>query len=439
MPRQARVLTDREVRAIRKLGLHSVGAMVPGLALQVTQTLGHPLTRSWVLRAVLDGRRRALGLGPYPAVTLAQAREKAAQLHFELRDPQTLQSLSTVIRPRRFSKAPVAPPTMTFEVAALQFIEERRASWKNQKHALQWESTLKNYVYPVIGQVPVREVDKLMVLKIIKPMWNEKTETADRVRDRIKLVLNWAKAHGLREGDNPADWRGHLEHVLAPRHKVAKLTHQPAVPVAEMAAFMHRLRTEQTEVAAKALEFAILTAARDGEVRGATWDEIDLDAGVWQVPAERMKAGKAHRVPLSPTAINLLKALPKVMGVDRVFPGESRHHGGLSENTLNMVIKRLHARQPVSSDVKGRPAVVHGMRSTFRNWGRTLTDFRSELLELSLAHAVGNAAEQAYARDDALEQRRAVMVAWAAFLKSSEARCPIEVSPSSQNPSAPEA
>jgi integrase len=163
-------------------------------------------------------------------------------------------------------------------------------------------------------------VDKLMVLKIIKPMWNEKTETVDRVRDRIKLVLNWAKAHGLREGDNPADWRGHLEHVLAPRHKVAKLTHQPAVPVGEMAAFMHRLRTEQTEVAAKALEFAILTAARDGEVRGATWDEIDLNAGVWQVPAERMKAGKAHRVPLSPTAINLLKALPKVMGVDRVFP-----------------------------------------------------------------------------------------------------------------------
>jgi integrase len=227
---------------------------------------------------------------------------------------------------------------MTFEAAALQFIEEPRASWKNQKHALQWESTLKNYVYPVIGQVAVRDLDKLMVLKIIKPMWNEKTETTDRVRDRIKLVLNWAKAHGLREGDNPADWRGHLEHVLAPRHKVAKLTHQPAVPVAETAAFMHRLRTEQTEVAAKALEFAILTAARDGEVRGATWDEIDLDAGVWLVPAKRMKAGKAHRVPLSPTAINVLQALPRVVGVDRVFPGESRHHGGLSENTLNMVI-----------------------------------------------------------------------------------------------------
>jgi hypothetical protein len=220
-------------------------------------------------------------------------------------------------------------------------------------------------------------------LKIIKPMWNEKTETADRVRDRIKLVLNRAKAHGLREGDNSADWRDHLEHVLAPRHKVAKLTHQPAVPVGEMAAFMHRLRTEQTEVAAK-----------------------------------------AHRVPLSSTALDLLRALPKVIGVDRVFPGENRHHGGLGENTLNMVIKRLHARQPVSSDVKGRPAVVHGMRSTCRNWGRTQTDFRSELLELSLAHAVGNAAEQACARDDALEQRRAVMVAWAVFMKSPDATCP---------------
>ena len=250
------------------------------------------------------------------------------------------------------------------------------------------------------------------------PSFEVQTETASRVRDRIKIVLNWAKAHGLREGDNPAEWRGNLEHALAAPAKVAPKTHQPALPVAAIGAFMRRLRSEQSDLAAKALELVILTAARDGEVRGATWSEIDLGAAVWTIPAARMKAGKAHRVPLSSPAIELLKRLARLARNDLVFPGNSRD-GKLSENTLNEVIKRLHAIEAVPSDAEGRPAVVHGMRSTFRNWGRERTHFRPELLELSLAHTVGNAAERAYARDDALEQCREVLQAWGKFVDGS--------------------
>ncbi len=385
---------------------------MPGLALQVTETPGNPPARSWVLRAMVAGQRRALGLGPYPTVTLAAAREKAEALHRDIRenrDPLTLK------RQERAKAAAAAARSMSFRQAAEQYIEERRQNWKNVKHAQQWENTLKTYAYPVIEDVQVSEIDKAMVLKIIKPIWAEKTETANRIRDRIKLVLSWAKAHGLRDGENPAEWRGHLEHALAAPTKVTSRGHQPALPVSAVGAFIARLHREQKDLAAKALEFAILTAARDGEVRGATWPEIDLDTAVWTVPADRMKASRSHRVPLSAAAVKLLKALPRVVGNAHLFPGSSKL-GRLSENTLNEVIKRLHEREAVPSDAPGRPAVVHGMRSTFRNWGRERTDFRPELLELALAHTVGNAVERAYARDDGLEQRRTIMVAWAEFV-----------------------
>jgi integrase len=366
-----------------------------------------------VLRMTVQGKRRAFGLGSYPAVSLSEARalaERACRDQREGNAPRP--SLSGKLDKPDGAQT---QPRMSFEAAAQQYIEERRPSWKNAKHAAQWESTLKTYAYPVIGEVPVDRVDKTLVLQIVKPIWNEKTETAKRVKDRIKLVLGWAKAHGLREGENPAEWRDNLEHALASPAKVARKRHQPALPVQAIGHFMKRLRTEQKDLAAKALEFAILTAARDGEVRGATWDEIDLEHKVWTIPAERMKAGKQHRVPLSPAAIHLLRSTPRIADNPRVFPGTGQA-GQLSENTLNEVIKRLHAKEAVPSDAHGRPAVVHGMRSTFRNWGREMTNFRPELLELSLAHTVGNAAERAYARDDALEQRRELMLAWSRFL-----------------------
>jgi integrase len=416
MPKRAVALTDKQVRALRAVGLHSVGGPVPGLALQITQTPGNAPARSWVLRAMVAGQRRALGLGPYPSVSLATARLKAEAIHRDIRENRDPFALKQQERAKAVAAAARA---MSFQMAAEQFIEERRQHWKNAKHIAQWESTLKAYAYPVIGEVQVADVDKAMVLKIVKPIWATKTETANRVRDRIKLVLNWAKAHGLRDGENPAEWRGHLEHALPAREIAAVRGHQPALPVHSVGAFVARLRTEQKDIAAKALEFAILTAARDGEVRGATWSEIDLDSGIWAIPADRMKAARGHRVPLSPAAIKLLKALPRLEDNPHVFPGSSRL-GRLSENTLNVVIKRLHAREQVPSDAPGRPAVVHGMRATFRNWGRERTDFRPELLELSLAHTVGNAVERAYARDDALEQRRSIMVAWARFVSKPE-------------------
>jgi integrase len=412
MPKRAAFLTDKQVRSLRTAGLYAVGGPVPGLALQVTETPGNAPARSWVLRAMVAGRRRALGLGPYPAVSLAAAREKAEALHRDIRENRDPLMLK---RQERAKAAAAAARSMSFREAAEQYIEERRQNWRNIKHAQQWENTLKTYAYPVIEKVQVAEIDKAMVLKIIKPIWAEKTETANRVRDRIKLILSWAKAHGLRDGENPAEWRGHLEHALAAPTKVTSRGHQPALPVSAVGGFMVRLHREQKDLAAKALEFAILTAARDGEVRGATWAEIDLDAGVWTIPADRMKAGRAHRVPLSPAAVKLLKSLPRIVGNAHLFPGASKL-GRLSENTLNEVIKRLHERDAVPSDAPGRPAVVHGMRSTFRNWGRGRTDFRPELLELSLAHTVGNAVERACARDDALEQRRAIMVAWSEFI-----------------------
>lgn len=403
---------------MRVPGWHAVGGIVPGLALQVTQTPGNAIARSWVLRTKISGRRRAMGLGSYPAISLAIARDRAERVFRDIREhrnPSPDRSADVTASVRS------SPTITTFRMAAEQYIEERRPSWKNAKHAKQWDATLKTYAYPLIGAVPIALVDKSMVLKVIKPIWTSKTETAQRVRDRIKLVLSWAKAHGLRDGDNPAEWRGNLEHALASPRKVARKTHQPALPVSCIGAFMERLRMDQKDLAARALEFAILTAARDGEVRGATWDEVDAEAAIWTIPAERMKAGNRHRVPLSKPALDLLRALPRIAGSKMIFPGSS-HGGKLSENTLNEVIKRMHAKSPVPSDAKDRPAVVHGMRSTFRNWGRERTNFRSELLELSLAHTVGNAAERAYARDDALEQRRQVMTAWAQFVAGVEGR-----------------
>jgi integrase len=223
---------------------------------------------------------------------------------------------------------------MSFRQAAEQYIDERRSSWRNIKHAQQWENTLKTYACPVIGNVQVTDVDKARVLKIIKPMWSTKTETANRVRDRIKLVLSWAKAHGLRDGESPAEWRGNLEHALAVPAKVARPEHQPALPVDAVGAFIACVHREQHDLAAKALEFAILTAARDGEVRGATWSEVDLVSGICTIPADRMKAERKHRVPLSPAALNLLKDLPRSATNAHLFPGSGKL-GRLSENTLN--------------------------------------------------------------------------------------------------------
>lgn len=393
----------REPRADSKLlrpGRHAVGE-VPGLALQVLPTGA----RTWVLRVMVGGKRREMGLGGYPGVTLAAAREAARQARAKIKagvDPiEDGRATRSALRAAQAS-------ALTFSAAAVRYIEAHEAGWRNAKHAQQWRTTLETYAYPVIGDVLVRDVSLPQVLAVLEPIWRNKTETASRLRGRMESVLDWAAARGYREGLNPARWRGHLDKLLPRPSKVAKVEHRAALPVVDVGAFMERLR--QCEgIGARALEFAILTAARSGEVRGAAWDEIDMDAGVWTVPAGRMKAGKEHRVPLSDAALTLLRGVPQMVGSTVAFAAP--RGGKLSDMTLSAVMRRM-----------GVPAVPHGFRSTFRDWAGERTHYPSDMAEMALAHAIGNKVEAAYRRGDMFEKRRKMMNDWAAFLAAPEVK-----------------
>ncbi|MBX9574557.1 MAG: integrase arm-type DNA-binding domain-containing protein [Caulobacteraceae bacterium] len=396
MPKIAREVSEVAIRRLTLPGRHAVGG-VPGLHLDVSPTG----SRSWVLRFSLAGRRRDMGLGPYPEVSLRAARESARKARQDVREG--LDPIASREAARRAALA-AAGRRATFREAAETFIAAHEASWANPKHRRQWRSTLEAYAYPVIGPLAVGDVGLAHVLKILEPLWSTKTETAKRLRGRIEQVLDAAQARGLIDGpwQNPARWRGHLDKLLARPSRVAKVTHHPALPIDEVAGFMVRLRAAEG-MGARALEFAILTAARSGEVRGATWAEIDLAAKVWTIPAERMKAGKEHRVPLSDAALALLAKVPRMGGTDLVFP--AARGGALSDMTLSAVTRRL--------DVA---AVPHGFRSTFRDWSAERTSYPSEVCEMALAHTVGNKVEAAYRRGDMFERRRRLMAEWAAFL-----------------------
>jgi integrase len=290
---------------------------------------------------------------------------------------------------------------LTFEQCASKYIAVKSAEWSNAKHAAQWAATLATYAYPVIGPIMVRDVELPQVKAVLDPIWTTKTETATRVRGRIEAVLDWATVNGYRSGLNPARWRGHLDKVLAAPAKIAKIEHHAAVPVPEVGAFMRALRAQEG-MGARALEFAILTAARSGEVRGATWGEIDLDAAVWVVPGERMKAGKEHRVPLSDAAVAVLREVPRMAGTDVVF--SSTKGAALSDMTLSAVMRRM-----------GVACVPHGFRSTFRDWCSERTSYPRDVAEMALAHAIGDKVEAAYRRGDLFEKRRRMMDEWATF------------------------
>lgn len=393
MPRQAKELSALEVGRIKHAGMHAVGG-VPGLHLQVLPSGG----RSWILRTVMGGKRCQIGLGGYPAVTLAQAREKARDTR------EAIEQGRNPIAERATARSALAAQhgsLITFAEAAAKFITSKSAEWSNSKHAAQWGATLETYAYPTIGKVHVRDVTLAHVVKILEPIWTTKTETASRVRGRIESVLDWATVRGYRHGDNPARWRGHLDKVLPKPTKVTKVEHHTALAVDELSAFMVELR-KQAGIAARALEFAILTAARSGEVRGATWSEIDLENAVWTIPAERMKAGKDHRVPLSEGALTLLRSVPRFEGNDLVFVAP--RGGVLSDMTLTAVMRRMKV-----------DAVPHGFRSTFRDWAAERTNYPREVAEMALAHAIGNAVEAAYRRGDLFEKRRRMMGEWATF------------------------
>lgn len=393
MARKAKQLSALEVGRLTEPGMWAVGG-VAGLYLRVNDKDG----RSWVLRATVGNKRRDMGLGGYPDVTLAGAYQKARDaraLIYEGKDPllERQQAKSALLAAQSSE--------VTFSKCATAYIEAHGASWRNVKHRAQWASTLETYAAPVIGKMLVGDITHNHILQILEPIWKTKTETATRVRGRIESVLDWATVRGFRKGDNPARWKGHLDKLLAAPSKISKVEHHSALPVDAMGAFMVDLRAAKG-VAARALEFVILTASRSGEVRGMKWSEIDLNAAVWTVPAERMKAKKEHRVPLSKSAVRILDEHSKQGGTDLVFPAP--RGGLLSDMTMTAVLRRM-----------GTPAVPHGFRSTFRDWAAERTNYPRDLCEQALAHTLESKVEAAYLRSDVLEKRRKMMQSWADF------------------------
>jgi integrase len=386
-------------------------------------------TKSWLFRYSVAGKAREMGLGPValaddkPGVTLAAARRQLVKLHEMLRDGVDPIAERDARRSSANAAAQAAAEkAKTFREVTALYLAAHEGTWRNPKHRQQWENTLATYAFPRFGDRPVAAVDTADVLAALEPIWKTKTETATRLRQRIEAVLDYATPRGWRAGENPARWRGHLEATLPKPGRVAKVQHHPALDWREAGAFMVALR-QRRGVAARALEFAILTAARSGEMRGVRWSEIDLARRVWIVPAERMKAGREHRVPLSAAAVAVLEAVADLRDGDTpdplVFPG-LRQGKPLSENTPNEVLKRMNAtlsngairwRDPVT----GAPITSHGFRSTFRDWTAEHTNFPRDLAEKALAHVVADSTEAAYQRRDMLERRAVMMEAWADF------------------------
>jgi integrase len=393
MPKLAKPLSALEVKRLVAPGLHPVGT-VSGLRLYV-KTSG---AKSWVLRTMVGTRRAELGLGGYPTVTLAQAVEAARS---------TLQQIKAGVDPAAARRATRQAIEWTFQRTAEAYIEAHRPSWKNAKHAQQWENTLAQYAYPKFGAKHVRDVTKADVLAAIEPDWTTKNETMVRLRSRIELVLNYAVQRELRpEGLNPARWRGNLDAALPKPGKVNKREHFEALPIDDAPGFMKRLKAVPG-TSARALEFALLTASRTGAVRAATWGNVDLKAAVWTCPANVMKSGREHRVPLSPAAVALLEALPRFEGVDLIFPGRDVEKP-LSDMSLTAVMRRMKLT-----------AVPHGLRSTFSDWCAERTATPAEVREMALAHAIGDQTEAAYRRGDLFDKRRALMAEWSTFLTGS--------------------
>lgn len=395
-------------RLARKPGMYCDGG---GLWLRVSS----PTARSWAFRYMLNRTPHEMGLGKYPEITLAEARELAAagrRLKAQGKDPLAeREAIRAALRAD-------AAKAVSFKDAAQRYLEAHRAGWRNAKHAAQWETTLATYAEPIIGALGVHAIDTAMIIKVleqdvrkgsdktVRPLWTTKPETASRLRGRIEVILDWAKVRGYREGENPARWRGHLDKLLPAPGKIKKIKHHAALPFDGLSAFMAALRSENG-TAARALEFMVLTAARTGEVIGARWSEIDMSKKVWTVPAERMKAGREHRVPLPARAIAILTGLKPA-------------RGSVGEDTAGFIFTSAGLRKPLSNmamlmtlrRMKRGDLTAHGFRSTFRDWAAERTSFPSEVAEMALAHTVGDKVEAAYRRGDLFEKRHKLMEQW---------------------------
>lgn len=395
MPKKVSEMSALAVKNLTAKGFYAVGG-VAGLHLQINDNGA----KSWILRATVGRKRRDIGLGGFPDVPLAEARDKARQTR------QLIEQGIDPVQAKKDAKSQLKAAQaaeITFEQSAKEYMASKGAEWKNAKHSQQWTNTLKTYAYPVIGKLQVKDVGLSHVVKILEPIWYEKTETAKRLRGRIESVLDWAAVRGYRSGDNPARWKGYLDTILPSPNKIAKKDHHKALPVNEVGNFMNEL-VKRNGISARALEFLVLTAARSGEVRGATWDEIDIENAIWTIPATRMKAGKEHRVPLSGRAVEILKGLPRFEGVSFCFPAPKG--GQLSDMALTAVLRRMK-----------KAVTAHGFRSTFRDWAAESTNYPREIAEQALAHSIGKI-EAAYRRTDMLEKRRRMMQEWAGFCET---------------------
>lgn len=405
----AKPLTAKQVENESRLGYHADGAS-PGLYLQVAQGNGR-LTRSWVFRytSPTTRTRREVGVGSTRVRGLAEARKVAANYRLRVLDgfdpkDERDQKRAAAITARAHQ--------LTFNEAIAKCLEAKAPEWKNLKHSQQWQNTLETYAVPLLGKLPVDEITTDLVYKVLEPIWITKTETATRVRQRIESVLDWCKARGYLKGENPARLKGGLGELLPNSQKIKKVAHHAAVPYRQVHDFVQTLRSLKG-VAPLALEFTLLTAARTGEVVAARWDEIDLTAKVWTVPAERMKAGREHRVPLCARVVDILRTMQAARQNDHVFPGHSIDKSPhLSTGAFLAVMKRMG---------KYEEYTPHGLRSTFRDWASETTNFANETLELALAHTIKNKAEAAYRRQDQLEKRASLMQQWQQFVETEPA------------------
>lgn len=391
-------LSALQVEKQKRPGLYGDGG---GLWLQVTDSKSGKPTKAWVFRYMLQGRARKMGLGAVHTVPLKLARERAADLRLKVHDGIDPLAEREALAAAGLARA--AKPTKTFQWCAEQYIAGQEAEWKNSKHRQQWRNTLTTYVYPVLGALPVSSIDTELVLQVIEPIWAEKRDTAGRIRGRIETVLNWARARGYRDGDNPARFDGHLKETLPKRSKTRGRKHHAALPYDEVPAFMAELRTSDF-ISAKALELTILTALRTSEVTCARPEEIDFTKKTWAVPAERMKAGKEHVVPLSDRAIEILQSLDRSGSF--LFPGQRTSNKDKPLSNMAMLTYCQSLRPGIT---------VHGFRSSFRDWAGDRTSYPHDLIETALAHAIKDKTEAAYRRSAALEKRARLMADWSSF------------------------